>query len=110
MEGCHDWDAITEMANQAEIVTRKAGAVIGPVSQYHCQVRTRGNPCPQTFTGQTTGGEAVTHLNSAVDEHERAMVEQEQDEGGWVLVYVFAALVFATGVLTGYGLALAVLA
>lgn len=52
----------------------------------------------------------MTHLNSAVDEHEKAMVEQEQDEGGWVLVYVFAVLVFATGMLTGYGLALAVLA
>lgn len=52
----------------------------------------------------------MTHLNSAVDDHERAMVEQTQEESGWVIVYAFAVLVFATGMLTGYGLALAVLA
>lgn len=52
----------------------------------------------------------MTHLNSAVDEHERAMVEQTQDHGGWVIVYGFAAIIFATGVLAGYGLALVVLA
>lgn len=52
----------------------------------------------------------MTHLNSAVDDHERAMVEQANDESGWVIVYGFAVLVFATGVLVGYGLALAVLA
>ena len=52
----------------------------------------------------------MTHLNSAVDEHERAMVEQEQDHSEWVIVYAFAVLVFATGILTGYGLALLVLA
>ena len=52
----------------------------------------------------------MTHLNSAVDEHERAMVEQAQNESGWVIVYGFAMLVFATGVLIGYGLALLVVA
>lgn len=52
----------------------------------------------------------MTHLNSAVDDHERAMVEQSPEESGWVIVYAFAVLVFATGMLTGYGLALAVLA
>ena len=52
----------------------------------------------------------MTHLNSAVDDHERAMVEQAEEESGWVIVYAFAVLVFATGMLTGYGLALAVLA
>jgi hypothetical protein len=55
----------------------------------------------------------VTHLNNhTVDQHERAMVDQDQDQdqSGWVIVYGFAMLVFATGVLVGYGLALLVLA
>lgn len=52
----------------------------------------------------------MTHLNSAVDEHEKAMIEQDDDPSGWTIVYGLAALVFATGVLVGYGLALAVLA
>jgi len=53
----------------------------------------------------------VTHLNNrTVDAHERAMVEHEQHDSGWIIVYAVALLVFATGILVGYGLAMLVLA
>jgi hypothetical protein len=107
----YDWDATEEMAHEAQIEPRIVSAVSRRVRQYHRTLRAGADQGPSTFTGQTQGGEAMTHLNNhTVDQHERAMVEQDQDQSGWVIVYGFAMLVFATGVLVGYGLALLVVA
>lgn len=53
----------------------------------------------------------MTHLNSrTVDQHERALKGVEPDHGQFVIVYVVGALIFASGIVAGYGLAILVLA
>jgi hypothetical protein len=49
----------------------------------------------------------MTHNGRTVDAHERALRGVEPDTGGsFVIVYAAGALVFATGILVGYGLAM----